>query len=40
MVVNDLGMALAGWFALALQEAVWSRVSAYRARLNGRRRRT
>jgi uncharacterized hydrophobic protein (TIGR00271 family) len=38
LVVNILGMAFAGWFTLAVQQAVWSRVSAYRARLIARRR--
>lgn len=37
LVVNISGMVLAGWFTLAVQQAVWSRVSAYRARLVGRR---
>jgi uncharacterized hydrophobic protein (TIGR00271 family) len=37
LVVNVLGMALAGWLTLAVQQAVWSRVSAYRARLNDKR---
>jgi hypothetical protein len=31
-------MTLAGWLTLAVQQAVWSRVSAYRARLVARRR--
>jgi uncharacterized hydrophobic protein (TIGR00271 family) len=39
LVLNITGMILAGWFTLALQQAVWSRVSAYRARLVARRRR-
>ncbi|HET7398168.1 MAG TPA: DUF389 domain-containing protein [Intrasporangium sp.] len=33
LVVNILGMALAGWLTLALQQAVWSRVPARRSRL-------
>lgn len=33
LVVNLAGMALAGAVVLALQQTVWSRVSAYRARL-------
>lgn len=33
LVVNLTGMALAGWATLALQQSVWSRVSARRARL-------
>ena len=32
LLVNLSGMALAGWAALALQQAVWSRVSVHRAR--------
>lgn len=32
LVVNIIGMALAGWLTLALQQAVWSRVSRSRAR--------
>ena len=32
LLVNMSGMALAGWAALALQHAVWSRVSLRRAR--------
>ncbi|MET7770352.1 DUF389 domain-containing protein [Nocardia sp. NPDC005366] len=32
LVVNLIGMALAGWATLALQQAVWSRVSVRRAR--------
>jgi uncharacterized hydrophobic protein (TIGR00271 family) len=39
LVINISGMILAGWLTLAVQEAVWSRVSAYRARLVARRRR-
>ncbi len=34
--VNLAGMAVAGWATLALQHAVWSRVSLHRARLVGR----
>jgi uncharacterized hydrophobic protein (TIGR00271 family) len=37
LVVNLSGMAVAGWLALSLQQAVWSRVSARRARLARRR---
>jgi uncharacterized hydrophobic protein (TIGR00271 family) len=37
LVLNIFGMALAGWLTLALQQAVWRRVSAYRARLVARR---
>jgi uncharacterized hydrophobic protein (TIGR00271 family) len=37
LLVNVSGMILAGWLTLALQQAVWSRVSAYRARLVSRR---
>jgi uncharacterized hydrophobic protein (TIGR00271 family) len=33
LLINLTGMALAGWAALAIQQAVWSRVSAHRARL-------
>lgn len=33
LVVNLAGMALAGWATLLVQNVVWSRVSAYRARL-------
>ena len=36
LVVNVTGMALAGWATLAFQQAVWSRMSARRARLVGR----
>ena len=32
LLVNLSGMALAGWAALAVQQAVWSRVSVHRAR--------
>lgn len=39
LVVNVLGMALAGWAALAFQQAVWSRISIRRARSLARRRR-
>ena len=39
LLVNLSGMALAGWATLALQQTVWSRVSAHRARLVARRRR-
>jgi uncharacterized hydrophobic protein (TIGR00271 family) len=38
LVVNILGMTLAGWLTLALQQSVWDRVSRYRARLVVRRR--
>lgn len=38
LVVNISGMILAGWLTLAVQQAVWTRVSAYRARLVERRR--
>jgi uncharacterized membrane protein len=33
LAVNISGMALAGWTTLAVQEALWSRVSLRRARL-------
>lgn len=33
LLVNLIGMALAGWAALAIQQAIWSRVSTHRARL-------
>jgi Domain of unknown function (DUF389) len=33
LLVNLSGMALAGWAALAVQQAIWSRVSTHRARL-------
>ena len=33
LLINLTGMALAGWVTLAIQEAVWSRVSLHRARL-------
>jgi uncharacterized hydrophobic protein (TIGR00271 family) len=36
LLVNLSGMALAGWAALALQQAVWSRVSIRRARAMAR----
>jgi uncharacterized hydrophobic protein (TIGR00271 family) len=36
LLVNLVGMALAGWATLAVQQAVWSRVSLHRARLMGR----
>lgn len=39
LVVNIGGMALAGWATLALQQAVWSRMSERRARLAHRLRR-
>lgn len=39
LVVNVLGMALAGWFALALQQFVWARVSLRRAKAMSRPRR-
>jgi len=39
LLVNLSGMALAGWATLALQQAVWSRVSLHRARLVSRLRR-
>lgn len=39
LVVNLAGMALAGWATLALQDAVWSRVSLRRARRSPRVRR-
>jgi uncharacterized hydrophobic protein (TIGR00271 family) len=39
LAVNLSGMAVAGWATLALQQAVWARVSAHRARLVGRLRR-
>jgi uncharacterized hydrophobic protein (TIGR00271 family) len=38
LLLNLSGMALAGWVTLAIQQAVWSRVSHYRARLLARRR--
>ncbi|MDN5743814.1 MAG: DUF389 domain-containing protein [Nocardioidaceae bacterium] len=39
LLLNLAGMALAGWLALAFHQAVWSRVSARRARLVRRWRR-
>jgi uncharacterized hydrophobic protein (TIGR00271 family) len=39
LLLNLSGMALAGWATLAFQAAVWSRVSAHRARLAQRIRR-
>jgi uncharacterized hydrophobic protein (TIGR00271 family) len=36
LLINLTGMALAGWVTLAIQEAVWSRVSLHRARLRDR----
>ncbi len=36
LVINLLGMALAGWATLALQQAVWSRVPAPRSRIQHR----
>jgi uncharacterized hydrophobic protein (TIGR00271 family) len=36
LLVNLSGMALAGWATLALQQEVWSRVAAHRARLMDR----
>lgn len=39
LLLNLSGMALAGWATLALQQAVWSRVSMHRARLVARLRR-
>ncbi|WP_036518343.1 DUF389 domain-containing protein [Nocardia sp. 348MFTsu5.1] len=33
LVVNLSGMAVAGWMTLAVQQVIWTRVSAYRARL-------
>jgi uncharacterized hydrophobic protein (TIGR00271 family) len=39
LAVNLSGMALAGWGTLAVQRAVWSRVSAHRARVVSRIRR-
>ena len=38
LALNISGMAIAGWATLAFQQAVWSRVSARRARLIARRR--
>ena len=39
LLVNLSGMAIAGWVTLAIQQAVWSRVSIHRARLVDRLRR-
>ncbi|HET6667856.1 MAG TPA: DUF389 domain-containing protein [Intrasporangium sp.] len=39
LALNLSGMAVAGWATLALQQTVWSRVSAHRARLVARLRR-
>ena len=39
LLVNLLGMALAGWLTLALQQFVWSRVSLRRAKAMSRPRR-
>jgi uncharacterized hydrophobic protein (TIGR00271 family) len=39
LLINLSGMALAGWATLALQQAVWSKVSRHRARLTRRLRR-
>ena len=36
LLLNVAGMAAAGWLTLAIQESVWSRMSARRARLVGR----
>jgi hypothetical protein len=33
LIVNLSGMVMAGWVALACQQAIWSQVSARRARL-------
>lgn len=33
LIVNLTGMAVAGWLVLALQQTVWQRVSAYRAKI-------
>lgn len=38
LVINIAGMAVAGWLTLLIQRTLWSRVSAYRARLVTRRR--
>ena len=40
LIVNLTAMALAGWAALAVQQAIWSRVSTHRARLINRLRRS
>ena len=37
LVINLVGMAIAGWLTLVLRQSIWSRVSARRARLVGRR---
>jgi len=39
LLINLSGMALAGWATLTLQQAIWSRMSASRARLSRRLRR-
>lgn len=39
LVVNLLGMAVAGWVTLAVQQAIWARMSARRAAIMGRVRR-
>jgi uncharacterized hydrophobic protein (TIGR00271 family) len=39
LALNLSGMALAGWATLAVQQSVWARVSARRARLRGQLRR-
>ena len=36
LVVNLTGMAVAGWVTLAIQQAIWTRMSVRRARLIGR----
>jgi uncharacterized membrane protein len=33
LLINLSGMAVAGWLTLALQQASWQKLSAYRARL-------
>lgn len=33
LLINLAGMAVAGWLTLALQQASWQRLSAYRARV-------
>jgi uncharacterized hydrophobic protein (TIGR00271 family) len=38
LVINLSGMAVAGWLTLAVQQAVWARVSRYRVRLTARMR--
>ena len=40
LLLNLTGMAVAGWATLAFQQAVWARVSARRARVVGRLRRS